>query len=147
MDYLTSYAGGKKKPKLAKPIVAEIVKFYQQFKQEPNYYDTLLNMKNLTSYLQVIGEERVLCATTIAEKLRRFQIAIDYINFKENSTESDESFYTRCQKLKASLAKWGKGLKKEKKAQQHANHERSIEQVCNKNHDIMILLYIPFTLV
>ena len=125
-----SRAGGKKDEKIAKPIVSEVVKFYQQFEQSANYYDTILNMQNLTKYMQTICEVKPLCATTIAEKLRRFQSAIDYVDFKENATATDKDFYARCQQIKNSLVKWGKGLKKERKAQEQANHDRSEMQVC-----------------
>jgi len=130
LNYLQSRAGGKREEKVARPIVSEVIKFYQQFEPSKNYYDTLLNIQNLTTYIQAISEAKPLCATTIGEKLRRFQAAIDYVDYRENATAIDKDFYVRCLKVKESLVKWGKGLKKEKKAQEQANHERSEEQVC-----------------
>ena len=124
LNYFQSHAGGKREEKVARPIVSEVVKFYQQFEPSKNYYDTLLNIQY---HIQAISEAKPLCATTIAEKLRRFQAALDY---RENATTIDKDFYVRCLKVKESLVKWGKGLKKEKKAQEQANHERSEEQVC-----------------
>ena len=91
--YLMSHAGGKRDEKIAKPIVSEVVKFYQQYEQSAKYYDTILNMQNLTTYIQTICEVKLLCATTIAEKLRRFQSATDYVDFKEIATATDKDFY------------------------------------------------------
>ena len=59
--YLMSHAGGKKDEKIAKPIVSEIVKFYQQFEHSATYYDTILNMQNSTTYMQTICEVIPLC--------------------------------------------------------------------------------------
>jgi len=94
---LRSRAGGKKEPANAKPIVSEVVKFYESLGPSTPYYETLLNMQNLTKYLETITNQKNLQATTIGEKLRRFQAAIDYVLFKENPKENDDVFYTRCQ--------------------------------------------------
>ena len=128
-SYLSSRAGGKREPKNAKPIVAEITKFYERFEPSNPYFETLLSMQNLTQHLETISEQKSLQATTIGEKLRRFQAAIDYVLYKENPTGDDDVLFTRCQRIKTNLAKWGKALKKDKKLQELANSERSTQQV------------------
>jgi len=82
-------------------------------------------MQNLTQHLETISEQKSLQATTIGEKLHRFQASIDYVLYKENPT-GDDVFFTRCQRIKTNLAKWGKALKK---LQELANSERSTQQV------------------
>jgi len=39
------------------PSVSEIVKFYQQFEPPKNYYDTVLNIQNLTTYKQAVSRQ------------------------------------------------------------------------------------------
>ena len=71
-------------------------------------------MQNLTTYLQTICEVKLLCTTTIAEKLRQFQSGTDHVDFKEIAMATDKDFYVSCQQIKNSLVKWRKGLRKEK---------------------------------
>jgi len=59
-------------------------------------------MQNLTQHLETISEQKSLQATTIGEKLRRFQASIDYVLYKENPTGDDDVFFTRCQRIKTS---------------------------------------------
>jgi len=86
-------------------------------------------MQKLTQYLEEVTEQKVLQATTIGEKLCQFQAAIDFVLFDQNPTGDDDVFYTRCHRIKTNLAKWGKALKKDKKAQELANSEKSTQQV------------------
>jgi len=91
MGYLTSIAGGRKKKSSATAIVD--IKSYYRFTtpsaaKEKNYYDYLLNLQYLKAYVDYLQQDCALAPTTIAAKIRRLRLAMEYTLFAENPTET-----------------------------------------------------------
>jgi len=136
MEYLTSIAGGRKNKSSATAIVAEIKTYYKFTTQSAtpakHYYDYLLNLQYLKAYLDYLQEGCQFAPTTISEKIRRLRLAMEFILFTENPTETDTTLFTRTHQLMMHLSKWGKSLSKGIKEQRRKHSLVSAQQVTNR---------------
>jgi len=94
-DYLQSIAGGRKS---RKAIVAELKKYYHfiapSVDPTMHYYDYLLNLQYLKSYLDYLQEDCDFAPTTVSEKICRLRMAMEFVLYKENPMETDTKLFT-----------------------------------------------------
>ena len=95
------------------------------------YYDQLLNVENLYSYISILQDQNGFAATTIADKLRRLQQAIEYTIVTENKDERNDSMFVRCQRVIKHLEKWRHSLRKDiakQRMKQYLISEKEVEK-------------------
>lgn len=95
------------------------------------YYDVLLNIENLYNYINYLQDVKEFAPTTVAEKLRRLQMAIEYTIAKENKEENNDAMFVRCQRIMKHLEKWRHSLSKDitKQRMRHfITSEKAVQQ-------------------
>ena len=101
------------------------------------YYDQLLNVENLYNYIRVLQEQNGFAATTVANKLRRMQQAIEYTIVTENKDETNDSMFVRCQRVIKHLEKWRQSLRQDIAKQRMKQHLISEKEVENANDPLL----------
>ena len=131
--YLQSIAGGRKNKTSATAITVELKNYYHFVApfadSNVHYYDYLLNLKHLKSYLDYLQEDCEFAPTTISEKIRRLRMAMEFVLYKENPMETNTSFFTRTHQIMMHLSKWCKSLSKGIKEQRRKHVFASAKQV------------------
>ena len=80
--YLLTPAGGRRSNSAAKAITSDLMMFFNttpQSSSDTNKVDTILEKNNLESYIHHIKTTKKYKPTTVAEKIRRLKLAIEYI--------------------------------------------------------------------
>ena len=90
-------------------------------------------MENLYSYIDVLQNQSGFAATTIADKLRRMQQAIEYTIITENKDERNDAMFVRCQRVIKHLEKWRHSLRKDIAKQRMKQYLISEKEVENAN--------------
>ena len=124
---------GRKSKTTALAIVAELKKYYHfiapSVDPTTQYYDYLLNLQYLKSYLDYLQEDCDFSPTTVSEKIRRLRMAMEFVLYKENPMETDTKLFTRSHQIMMHIAKWGKSLSKGIKEQRRNHSFVSAKQV------------------
>lgn len=125
-NYLTTIC--RKSSSTANTISMDIGIFFSSlsYGSTSKYYDVLLNVDNLRDYMKTCQDERQLAPTTIAEKLRRLELAVEYTQDKEDPQKENDAFFIRCNRIKQELSKWRRSLSKDI-AMQRAKHAMKSE--------------------
>lgn len=76
----------------------------------------------MCNYVKQLEDVKEYAPTTIAEKMRRLQLAIDYTIATENKDEKNDAMFIRCQRIIKNLEKWRRSLSKDitKQRMKHA---------------------------
>lgn len=76
----------------------------------------------MCNYVKHLQDVKEYAPTTIAEKMRRLQLAIDYTIAMENKDEKNDKMFIRCQRIIKHLEKWRHSLSKDitKQRMKHA---------------------------
>ena len=151
VGYLQTIAGGKKTKDVAKSIAADVDKFFNTSPHSSThryaiplttecssnhtytnrYYDVLLNIENLYNYIKELQDVKGFAPTTVAEKLRRLQLAVDYTVAIENKEQNNDAMFVRCQRIIKHLEKWRHSLSKDITKQRMKHFITSEKEVKN----------------
>ena len=114
VEYLLGIAGGNKSLLSATSIANDVVKFLSQSAGSSTTTDTelLLSRKALETYFVHLKSAQGYQPTTIAEKLRRMEKAIEFIIHEADNTPEGDALYIRGRKLLDTLKGWGHSLGK-----------------------------------
>ena len=119
-DYLK--AAEAKDPGMPKRISAEIAKYFRLF----DSFD-IDKLVDTSSLLQYISQLTKLAPSTIVDKLRYIQLAIEYLQFKY--TDSEIKNIKRCERAMKWLKQWVKHYSKRIREQRASSHLRGEETV------------------
>jgi len=102
-NYLQGIAGGNRSLTTAKSITKDVQTFmahstFQGSKSTESDVDLLLNKKAIEAFF-IYLKNQTYQPTTIAEKLRRIKMAIQFILHQTDSTPVGEKIYIRGQKI------------------------------------------------
>ena len=89
----------------------------------------LLNIENLYNYVNELQEVKEFAPTTVADKLRKIQLAVEYTIAIENKEENNDAMFVRCQRIIKHLEKWRHSLSKDITKQRMKHFIRSEKEV------------------
>ena len=110
MDHLQSVSGGRKDDKVAKELAQDAIKYLSSIRlMNTTWQECFMNIQQLHSYIDCLEKKSGLTVGTIAEKIRRLKLCVEYTMLLHD----EDTITQRCTRVLQQLSKWRSSLRRD----------------------------------